>query len=185
MRRTRTRPLTRTHPSTRTHQLKWRTALGAAACAVLLTLAGCSDRTGKDDAMKTISEADAISQVNRYAQSVADLIGTSKPENPKASGAACEGKAGEFSEDVYYVQGSYQIPLPNEQHVATLGRLRDQWRERGYTVKDDRTFPEQNRGILVVNDPADGYTVWIQSTKPPTALALIIHTPCYRSPTLR
>jgi hypothetical protein len=179
MTRTRTRPLTRARPLTR------RTAIGAAACAVLLTLAGCSDPTGKDNTMKTIPEADAISQVNQYAQKVADLIGNTRLEDPAVSGAACEGKAGEFSEDVYYVQGSYTVPLPNEQHIATLGRLRDQWRKEGYTVKDDRTFPDQNRGILVVNSPADGYTVWIQSTKPPTALALIIHTPCYQSPTPR
>jgi hypothetical protein len=169
---------------TQAHTSRRRTALGAAACALLLTLTGCSARPGKDDNVKTLPEPEAISQVNQYGKKVADLAGAAELKNPTASGAACEGKVGEFSNDVYYVLGTYQLPVPQDKHVATLSRLRDQWRQQGYTVKDDRISGETNTGVLTVQDP-EGNTINVESTNPPTALALFINTPCYKSPTPR
>jgi hypothetical protein len=65
--------------------------------------------------------------------------------------------------------------------LPTLARLRDQWKQQGYTVTDDRTFPDGKSGTVVVRSPGDDVRIRVESSSPPVAFALMISTPCYES----
>ena len=135
--------------------------------------------------MQTATVDDVKAKVQQAADQVAATIGAGLT-NPAVSPATCEAPAGGKEDDkVFYVQGAYQIPVAPEQQVPTLAKLRDQYKQQGYTVKDDRTAADTNTGTLTVVAPDDTFTISVQSTSPPQAVALLIHTPCYRSPTPR
>jgi hypothetical protein len=152
----------------------------AVLCTLLLAVGGCTGIKGKGDDVQIRSEADVTRQVQQYAEQTATAVGSTLT-NGAASSAPCEGRAGELSEDIYYVQGTYQLPLAPEKQLATLARMRDQWRGQGYTITEDRTFPDSAEGTLTAKNPTDGYSIRLTSTRPPTALALLIHSDCYRS----
>jgi hypothetical protein len=162
-----------------------RRSLTAAVCALILTLSGCGDDLAQGEDVKTLAEADATRQVQQYADQIVTLIGNTNLTNPAVSAAPCEGKAGKLSEDIYTVQGVYQLPLPAEQHLTTLARVRDAWRDQGYTITEDRTFPSNDGGTLTADNPTDGYRLDLTSTSPATMVRLLIHSACYRSPTPR
>ncbi|MEV1286337.1 hypothetical protein [Micromonospora sp. NPDC049679] len=153
----------------------------AMLCALLLAGAACTGNKGKGDDVDIRSEADVTRQVQQYAEQTATAVGSTLT-NAAASSAPCEGRAGELSEDIYYVQGTYQLPLAPDKHLATLARIRDQWRGQGYTITEDRTFPDSAEGTVAAKTPTDGYRISLESTSPPTMLALLIHSDCYRSP---
>jgi hypothetical protein len=135
--------------------------------------------------VQTAAVDDVKAKVQEAADQVATTIGANLT-NPAVSPATCELPAGGEEDDaVFYVQGAYQIPVAPQQQVPTLAKLRDQYKQQGYTIKDDRTGAENNTGTLTVVAPDDSFTISVQSTSPPQAVALIIHTPCYRSPTPR
>ncbi len=155
------------------------TAHRVIACLTLaaLTLTGC---TGAN--VETKTEADATTLVQQRAEQIATLIG-SPLEEPATNAAGCTGKLGETSDNVFSVQGAYQIPVPTEQQLTTLARLRDAWKANGYTITDDRTVGT-TEGVLAAKT-RDGYDMSVESTRPPTAFALLIHSPCFRFPTRR
>jgi hypothetical protein len=159
-----------------------RTRLRCAAAA-LLAAAGLTACTtgGAGTSVPTRAEADVTAEVNRYAQQVAEVIGGTRLDNPTTSPAQCTGKGGQFSADVFYVQGAYQLPLPVEQHRAALTTVRDRWKSDGLNITQDRTFANGG-GEVSARNPADGYTLTLTSGKPPTILALIVHSGCYRRP---
>jgi hypothetical protein len=55
----------------------------------------------------------------------------------------------------------------------------DPQRSKGYQVRDFRMFND-TEGVVSVENPQDEVQVSVQSTRPPTALAVLIVTPCYR-----
>ena len=66
--------------------------------------------------------------------------------------------------------------------VDTVAKGRDTFKADGYEITDDRVAGGQ--GVLAAKAP-DGYGFYLQSTSPPTALALLVNSPCHRSPTRR
>jgi len=135
--------------------------------------------------VKTAAVDDVKAQVQQRAEQIATVIGGSL-QNPAVSPATCEAPAGgKEDDDVYCVQGAYQVPVTPDQQLSTLAKLRDQWKQQGYTIKDDRTFSEPNAGTVTAVAPDDQFSISVETTSPPQAMALIIHTPCYRSPTPR
>ncbi len=153
-----------------THAVTWLTASA-------IMLAGC---TGANVDEKTETEAKAL--VQQYADQVSALIG-SRLEEPTLSSSACSGKGGESDRQIFSIQGAYQIAVPTEQQTATFNRVRDAWKANGYTITDDRTI-KTNDGVLAAKTP-DGVDIDIETTRPPTAVALLIHSPCFKSPTPR
>ena len=157
-----------------------------ALCASVVTLAGCaagsSQENGKMD-VKRVSQADARALVEGYAHEVTTAVGT----EPTPAGALkalanpCEGRGGELSDDVYSMLGSMQLSLPEAEQLATLARLRDRWTRQGYTVTEERTFPDGRRGTLTVRAPGDDVEISLNSTSEAKAIAVLISTPCYRS----
>lgn len=145
----------------------------------LLLVAACTD-SKDDNQVKSASTADVTNVVNDYANRTAALAGDGlELQNAETNPGPCEGRAGELSEEVQSVLGGYQLTLPVEQHHAALQRVRDGWRQQGFEVKQDRDLGN-GEGRLTVHNPADDYTITLQSTKPPTMLALLVTSPCYR-----
>jgi hypothetical protein len=148
-------------------------------CAALIVATGCVSK--KEEDVKQVSHADARTLVETYAQQVATTIGNDQDNDLEVLPNPCDGKRGELSDTVYSMTGHAQIPVPEAEQLPTLARLRDQWTQQGYTITEDRTFPDGTRGTLVARTPTDDVRIRVQSTNPAVAFALMISTPCYQS----
>lgn len=125
--------------------------------------------------MQTASEADITRRVNEYAGQVAAATGSTLA-NPAASSAPCEGTRGEMDESIRTVQGVYNISVAPDKHLETLARLRDQWRSQGWTITEDRTFPNGSEGTITATTTPDDYSLTVSGTREPTALLLLVHS---------
>lgn len=156
---------------------RWtRTSTWALAAAV--ALAGCTTE-GANVESKT--EADVTAAVQQRAETVATLIGQALRE-PATNASPCTGRLGENDRQVFTVQGAYHLSMPAERQLETVAKVRDTFKADGYEITDDRVVAGQ--GVLAARAP-DGYSFYLQSLSPPTALALLVNSPCYRSPTPR
>lgn len=133
--------------------------------------------------LKEVLRDDAMRMADDHANRVVSMIGGGvKLENPKTGTVPCEGPGSRTEETVYYAAGHYQIaPIPEDQQLSTLRRLREQWQQQGYTITQDRVFPDGKTGELVVRNSVDEFEIAVITTEPPTAFALSISSPCYRS----
>jgi hypothetical protein len=163
---------------TMTRGTRW--AAGVAV-AVLVAVTGCDAATGAN--VETKTEADVNQVVQQYADQVAALIGGVTFNESSKNAAACTGRMGESSDGVFSVQGAYQLPMDAARQLDTIARVRDAWKAQGYEITDDRTIAD-GRGVLTART-GDGYSLDLSSTRPPTAMALLIHSACYESPTPR
>jgi hypothetical protein len=161
-----------------------RAALFAAALwgAAALAMSGCSSGSGAKADPPAISEADVTSQVQQYAQDVVDLIGDPDLELPATatSSAPCQPR-GSTAKGAFSVRGSYSVPVAAERQQAALGRIREQWRQHGFTITADSSPGAGGTGALAATNPADGYRV--ELTGGPDALALTVSSSCNRAPT--
>ncbi|WP_130507947.1 hypothetical protein [Krasilnikovia cinnamomea] len=133
--------------------------------------------------MDTKTEADVNAIVRQYAEDIRSTIGGQFTKQGESS-MACTGKLGETSDDVYSVQGAYQITLAPEKQLPTLAQFREQWKAKGWKITEDETFGE-NRGKLSASTGDDGYELNLTTAKTPEWLAVLIYSPCYKSPTPR
>ncbi len=134
------------------------------------------------DNVKKVPRSEAIKIVRDYADRTVELTGGRREDGDPADTAPCEGRRAELSDTVYYAYFIFQIaPIPQDQQLPTLRRLREHWQQQGYTVKRDRAFPDGRTGELAVENPADEYEISLQGTDPPTAFAVRISSPCYQS----
>lgn len=134
------------------------------------------------DDVKKVPPTEAIQKAHDHADDVLALARGDRERAELADGTTpCEGRRGELSGTVYYAWvGVTVAPVPVEQQLSTLRRLREHWRQQGYTIKRDRVFPNGKTGELAVENPADEYKISLESTDPPTALAVRIASPCYQ-----
>ena len=95
--------------------------------------------------------------------------------------AATGGRGGEMDEKILTVQGAYNVNLAPDKHVETLARIREKWRAQGWTITEDTTSANGKEGALAAKTNSDGYSISLTSTSPPTAFALLVNSPCYRS----
>ena len=77
--------------------------------------------------------------------------------------APCEGHDNRWN-----LSGHAQLPLDEAEHPAALARLRDAWSRLGHEVNGSSAL-----------SPDDQIVISVQSTRPPTALALLLLSPCY------
>src|SRR5436309_3557499 len=115
---------------------------------ILSTLAGCGSKEGD---LKTMSVDETTKIVESYAASTVEMIGDTRLDNSGSGKAPCEGRGGELADDEgpYFVQGTYNVPLPQDKHLQTLERLRDQWKSQGYEVTNFRKFDDNGAEIDV------------------------------------
>ena len=170
-----------------------RVLVSVTALALLWSLTGCTGSPSdnrpsdnrpsgnpKETPLATRKQADVAATLKTYGQATATLLGAPL-ENWATAPAPCEGPGGALTTDGRFdMTGNANIAVPAGQHIASLQKLRDQWKQQGYEITEYRTFPPDNtRGTVSARNPADNITISAQSTAPPQAFALLIATPCY------
>jgi hypothetical protein len=151
--------------------------LVSAALLVAVVAGGCTD---KGDNVETRAPEQATGQVKRYADTTRAAVGVDAFSQAGENVTPCEGRAGELSDpdEVYYVQGIYQVMVPAGQQADALARARQRWQADGLTIKAERTFGADGTGeVSAATD--DGYSLSLTSGQPP-AMALLVSSPCYR-----
>ena len=150
---------------------------------LILAVAACTPGPERGNPLRTMAEDQANAVVQSYAQAAATLL-HAELVSYATNRAPCEGRQGEISTDGrYYVSAHAQIPLAEGTHVERLTAVRDEWAGRGFEITDHRTFADGVTGVVAATNPADGVQISLESGVPPTALALLVLTPCYRSNT--
>lgn len=143
-------------------------------------LAACTDNGGGD--VQTKAPEQATAQVKDYAEAIRAAAGVDAFSERSENVTSCEGRLGELSDpdEVYYIQGIYQLLVPAEEQAATRTRVRQQWERDGLRITGERTFGTTGTGE--VKATADGgYTLALTSGEPP-AMLLLVSSPCYRRP---
>jgi hypothetical protein len=156
-----------------------RATIRLAALAVLTAVAGCTPGGTVD----TKTEADVNGLVRQYAEDIRIATGGEYTKQGETA-LACTGKLGEASDEVFTVQGAYQISLAPDRQLPTLAQLRERWKANGWEITTDETIAE-NRGKLAASTGEDGFDLTLTTAKTPQWLGIVIHSPCYKSPTPR
>lgn len=151
--------------------------------AALLAAAGVTASTActdQGDDVQTMAPDQATARVKQYAETVRGTVGLDAFSQANENVTPCEGRLGELSnpDEVYYVQGVYQLMVPAERQAEILSRAREQWQRDGLTIKKERSFGADGTGEIGVS-AADGYALTLTSGEPP-AMLLLVSSPCYR-----
>jgi hypothetical protein len=151
----------------------------AAIAAFIIALAGCTN----GGAVDTKTEADVNVMVRQYAEDIRTAAGGEYTKQAETA-LACTGRLGETSDDVFSVQGAYQITLAPDRQLPFLAELRGQWKAKGWEITTDETIAP-NRGKLAAKTGEDGFDLTLTTVKTSQWLAILVHSPCYKSPTPR
>jgi hypothetical protein len=132
---------------------------------------------------RTMSEEQASAQVRDYAATIAAVVGADAKETERGvSRLACANWRGDFARDGrFYIHGVWQMPLPADKHPSTLERLRESWAAQGYIIKGFK-MSDDIRGSVVAENPSDEVELSVVSTVPPSAVAVMVMSACYRPP---
>lgn len=133
--------------------------------------------------VKSRAEAEAETRA-RLAEAVA-AVGEGEPDPaPQIGPAPCSSPLGESGEGGYFhISAFSHVTVPVERHRPILERLRDEWRAKGYEVRSFRDLPGTPGGAeLDVSNPADGFQITWSSSADGVWIALIVMSPCVRSP---
>ena len=117
--------------------------------------------------------------VESYAEEALQLSGLSGFSEGSLSPAPCEGRRSEYSDEVYSIQGAYQLIVPGPEQQRVISRVRDGWRSLGYTITWERMLGRDRGGQVRATNPADG-AQFSMSTGEIPALTLTIYAGCYR-----
>jgi hypothetical protein len=142
----------------------------ALALALALAVAAC----GSGDDLAKLPQTAVKQQVERYAGSTLAASGQAGYRQSAADVTGCprdNGKGLSDPDDAYYVQGSYDLPVPTGDLAATMDEIRAQWQRSGYTLASATT------GVSATTP--DAYRMDL-TTGPADALSLSIASPCYR-----
>ncbi|WP_043510849.1 MULTISPECIES: hypothetical protein [unclassified Actinoplanes] len=125
------------------------------------------------------SEADVNAVVQQHAEQIATAVGMPL-FNPKLSSGECTGRAGESSEKIFTIQGVYNLnPPQKDQHLASLGKIKAEWKAKNFRITDDRTVGPDD-GLVAAETP-DGYKLEVDRAIP-DGFVILIHSPCYEKP---
>ena len=163
---------------TRTRLIAFVSALVMATAST----AGCGNPLNepKDENVETVAEAETLKTIEGYAQRIADVAGVQLVEY-ETNSAPCTGPLDETTKDIYTTLGAGQLFVPEERHAAILDELLKEWQARGYEVEIDERKPASPGDELAVYT-TDRFRLRVTNTSPPTALSLLINSPCRRSP---
>jgi hypothetical protein len=142
---------------------------------------GCGSDNQEYKNVPVITEDVTKRTMDGYAQEIATAIG-SQLTNYDANSESCSDSSDKMSQYVYSTIANGQIFVPQERHAALLAQLRQQWQARGFTVDLDVQASGKRDAELVVYSP-DRFRIRLIETTPPTAFALMISSPCRKSPT--
>lgn len=157
---------------------------GAWLVMAVLISGACSDSgQGKAEKLPTARVDELKQGVAALARDIHQQVGaelgfkTNEPldapcENPDGTSAGDDGP--------FYVQGTYQITLPADQHRPVMQRLEDDWRAANWTGLTYRPFGTSGEAELKGTHPGDSTTVTLTSGKPPTIIRVLIITRCHQ-----
>ncbi|HZM80064.1 MAG TPA: hypothetical protein VFC19_30385 [Candidatus Limnocylindrales bacterium] len=130
---------------------------------------------------RTMTEQQAGNVVRAYATAIATVVGVdARRTETLVTPMACENEFGQLAEDGrFYVQGTWQMPLPPGEQAAALARLHDGWAAQGFEIKQFEMFSE-TEGVVIAENPVDEVEVMVESGRPPIAVAVMVMTPCYQ-----
>ncbi len=126
-----------------------------------------------------MSDDQAKAIVAAYAEEALRLSGLAGFADGSLSPGPCEGRRGEHSDEIYTIQGAYQLVVAGQEQQRVIDRVRDGWRSLGYTITSERTFGPDDGGQVFARNPADGAEFVISTGEVP-ALSLAIYAGCYR-----
>ena len=151
-----------------------RSRLVAYAIAGVLALAGCGVPGAQPAGQPAVrSVANAQADILRYADQTAVLVRSSLT-NATTEETPCGG-------GLFRVDGVYRMPLWITQHARARADLRNTWLANKLPITRDSTTDGYLGAISTVTP--DGYTIEVVSVTPrPTALALLVQSPCLRAP---
>ena len=154
-----------------------RTSGIAIGLAAVLAMGACTKADPPRDPVEHRTKAEVKADVQAQADQVAKLVGYPL-QNAKVDPALClypKGKTNDGS--VFVMQGSYEIALPEGQHISTGAKVRDAWKAAGWTITKDDT---KAKTVEMVATTPKKFTVRLGSTEPPKALVLLVQSTCYR-----
>lgn len=145
---------------------------------VLLTLAlaVAPAACGSGDDLAKLPQTAVKQQVERYAGSTLAASGQATYRQSAANVTGCprdNGKGLSDPDDAYYVQGSYDLPVPTGDPAATVDKIRAQWQQSGYTLATATSAT----GVSATTP--DDYRMDL-TTAQADSLSLSIASPCYR-----
>ncbi|MEN3615115.1 hypothetical protein AAH979_36995 [Plantactinospora sp. ZYX-F-223] len=149
--------------------------------AVVVVFAGCSGAdNGEDPTVRSQSRADVEAATRAHLGAATEAIGEGLPDPaPSVAPAPCDGYR---DHAVFHVSGFSHVTLPVERHAPVLERLRDEWTAKGYELKNFRLLPEGAGAELDLVNPADGFQFSWTTSGDRVWIALIVMSPCVRSP---
>lgn len=147
--------------------------VSTAAVATDFIVKSCSG-----DDVETVAEDQTKHEVEEYARQVATAAGQELKAIGDVDSVPCTGRNGESSTDIYTIYGMYQLPVPRERHASLFAELREQW--RSYRVETYRASASEG-GELALRTP-DQFRIHFETAVEGRSLALMINSPCRRSP---
>ncbi|MDI3407869.1 SH2 domain-containing protein [Streptomyces cavernicola] len=154
--------------------------------SVLLTGACMSQQA--DDINKPLprkSRADTLAWAKEYTKAMAhygELKITDDPA-PRESFQECVGKNDEVPEDGRYtLLYSAYATLPQDQHIATIRKIRKALEAHGVRITSFSEFPKESEALLYGKNDKDGSFIIADSVNPPGTIRLSVSTPCFLPP---
>jgi hypothetical protein len=152
-------------------------AVGVAALMFLTT--GCKEGQEAAEMLPHLSDDQAKEIVAAYAEEALRISGLAGYSRSALSPSPCEGRRGEYSHEVYSIQGVYQLIVPGPEQQRVIDRVRDGWRSLRYTITWERSFGRDRGGQVRATNPVDGAQFSLSTGELPV-ITLAIHTGCYR-----
>ncbi|MCF2528613.1 hypothetical protein [Yinghuangia soli] len=129
--------------------------------------------------MRTMSEEEIAADARPLVDFVGEVLGPGRePVWRGMVGAPCTRPDGTSDPDVRaYTAGAQVMGVPVREHIGLLTRLHDRVAELHWDVTYFAAHQDTGTAALVCVDPRTGFELAVNSTKPPTAFAVLVNTP--------
>ncbi|MDI2129336.1 hypothetical protein [Yinghuangia seranimata] len=134
--------------------------------------------------MRTMSKSEVAETARPYVDFVAEVFGPGAvPTWRGIEGAPALRGDGTYDAHVYaYTAGAQAMDVPVAAHIALITRLRDACADQGWSITRFTTREDTGTAALVCAEPDTEYELAVNSTTPPTAIAILVNTPPFAVP---
>ncbi|MCF1599833.1 hypothetical protein [Streptomyces muensis] len=155
---------------------------------LLPLLTGACTTQRPDDINKSLphkSRADSLAWAKEYTAVMAQYaeVKIADEPGPREDFETCVGRNDEVSEDGRYTL-TYAVyaKLPEDQHIATVRKVRKALEAHGVRITSHTERPEVPESILYGRNDKEGIFLIVDSVNPPGTLRLSVSTPCFLTP---
>ncbi|MEU9175206.1 hypothetical protein AB0D34_46975 [Streptomyces sp. NPDC048420] len=153
-----------------------------------LPLTGACMSEQQDDINKPLprkSRADSLAWAKEYTAAMAHYaeVKITDCPGPRHDFETCLGQNDEVAEDGRYTL-TYTVyaKLPEDQHIATVRKIRKALEANGVRITSHTERPEVPESILYGRNDKEGTLLVADSVNPPGTLRLSVSTPCFLPP---